>query len=248
MKVEVQRTFKKIFKAKYQNGRICVLAYWLLSRGQIQKILSDNAEWFKAKQAGVHTTQQVEVQPRRDTLPTERQAARECSHKKSEQISDDVLDGRVVVVDGRYFPVKPSLITKSRLENDCLYIFEDSYIEKNTRIRAIKAFLKKYAKECLSDKISVIGCELSLCPTKIEFKELTDGWLRCDEAARRIICLDYRVCQLPDSLQRTVIAHAFAHFKHQNHDRAFHAFTDDYIPNCLDNELQLRSFDFLRGI
>ncbi len=219
-----------------------MLAYWLLSRGEIKKILSDNADWFKTRQAKVP----VERTPPKDVLHAQEPSTR--GNSKKSQGTDGVLDGTVVVIDGKYLPVKPSLITKSRLENDCLYIFEDSYAEKTTRIRAVKAFLKKYARECLSEKISVIGCELSLCPIKIEFKELSDGWLRCDEAARRIICLDYRVCQLPDPLQRTVITHAFAHFKYQNHDRAFHAFTDDYIPNCLDNELQLRSFDFLRGI
>lgn len=245
MKVEVQRTFKKIFKAKYENDRICVLAHWLLPKSEIQKILSENVAWFRQKQGTKSSEPNERAEAKNDLYGTQVFSCDSSQKKSKNDVENEISQGRKTLICGEIYEVRSSLVAKTRLEDKCLYVFEEAFGDRAMRIRSIKSFLRRFARESLSEKVSQVGCEMSLCPTKIEFRELSGEWLACSEAAKRVICLDYRVCQLPETLQRLVIVHAFAHFDCEKHDKDFFAAAERYFSDFSEYEYQLRSYDFL---
>ena len=99
-----------------------------------------------------------------------------------------------------------------------------------------------------STEIANFGSRISLCPTKIEFREIPDAWLKCSQAAQRILTIDYRVVQLPQNLRQYVIAHAFAHFFHPIHDQKFWKCVASVLPRYEEYARQLEKYRFLKDV
>lgn len=160
----------------------------------------------------------------------------------------DMFCGKELLYFGKIIAVNPSATARTRLDKDVLFIFDDAFAQKDTRIKAIKMFLKRSAKDLLTKQIATFGSCVSLCAEKIEFKELNGGWINCTEAAERTICADYRIVQLPENLQRYLIAHCFAHFGSADHDENFCRKLRYYIPYFTQCEEELSRYDFLLEI
>lgn len=160
----------------------------------------------------------------------------------------DMFCGKELLYFGKTIAVTPSSTARTRLDKDVLFVFDDAFMKKETRLKAIKTFLKRSAKDLLTKQFATFGSCVSLCAEKIEFKELNGGWINCTEAAERTICADYRIVQLSENLQRYLIAHCFAHFDNADHDENFYRKLRYYIPYFTQCEKELSRYDFLLEI
>lgn len=169
-----------------------------------------------------------------------------CCNLTKNQISD-IFSGKQCLLFGDVVFVRPTVETRCYLE-DCIYLPEKYYAQKESRLKALNSYIKKLSQQSVSDAISRFGCNASLCPTKIEFKNLFSGWVKCTNPGEKVITLDFRVCQLPTKLQQYLIVHAFSHFTNNGHDDAFWNTVSNYLPRYKSCVEELRHYDFLKDV
>ena len=256
MKVEVTRTLKKIVQMKYEDGVLKVVANRFLSDKRLKQIIDENSEWIRARKQddkGKNVSSTASRSNR--TLPAPVSRANEsitptCSYSVRDNIPDlkDVFAGRKTLVLGDVVNVFSTSSAKTILDENALYVPEKYYQNRDTRIKAIKSYLRKMATLYVSNEISTFGSRISLCPARIEFKEVPDAWLKCSLASQRILTIDYRVVQLPQNLRQYVIAHAFAHFFHPIHDDKFWNCISGVLPRYEDYARQLEKYRYLKDV
>ncbi len=245
MKINVQRTNKKVLKICPQSdGSVTVLAYRFLSQKRIATYVAENFQWISSclqklccpsvSSANTRTTSIVNVNPK-------------CNEPESQNIKD-IFAGKSVLLCGQLYVVKPSTHTQTFLQEDCLFLFEKQFANKELRLKSIKTFLKRMSSNVLSQEVSKLGSGMALCPVKIQFKDLHGRWCSCAEAETRAIVLDYRLIQLPQQLQTYVIAHAFAHFDKQGHGEDFFQHLSNYQPNYKDCQDAIANYNFLLDV
>ena len=161
----------------------------------------------------------------------------------------EMFSGKKCLLCGRLHKVMPTSEGKCHLDDNCIYIPQKYYYDKFTRLKTLKAYLKKLSEQHISGQISKFGSHASLCPTKIEFKSLpADQWIKCTSPQERVITLDYRICQLPPDLQHYLIVHAFSHFGNGNHDDDFWNTVSNHVPYYKTCLKQLSDYEFLKDI
>ncbi len=262
MKVIVSRTLKRIVKLQYKNNALYVMANVLISRGKIKKIIAENAEWIRdQKQSGNNSAlrnnkqftecdndRQSQQKPKQNLQKQDKRIADKAYIIEQQQLVKEIFAGRKTMILGDVVSVAPSLSGKTYLDGSTLYMAEKSYNDREQRIKAIKTYLKKIAFLFVASEVSAFGSSVSLCPQKIEFKDIGDCWCKCSLAAQKILCFDYRLTQLPQNYRNYVIAHAFAHFHFATHDDAFYSHLSNVIPHYEDVANQIEMFDFLKDI
>ncbi len=248
MKVIVNRTLKRIVKLQYKNNALYVMANVLISRGKIKKIIEDNSEWIKeqkksAKGCALQNNKlsaEYDIDRKPQKLQQDLQQQKKRFGDKAyiieqQQLVKEIFAGRKTMILGDVVSVAPSLSGKTYLDGSTLYMAEKSY-------------LKKIAFLFVASEVSAFGSSVSLCPQKIEFKDIGDCWCKCSLAAQKILCFDYRLTQLPQNYRNYVIAHAFAHFHYATHDDAFYSHLSNVIPHYEDVANQIEIYDFLKDI
>ena len=249
MKVQVERTLKNVIKMRYEDGVLKVVANCFVSNRKLRKIIEQNADWIRQrKQEAVATkveAKEVENAPR---AQEKRKSTRTNSAGKQSSLKAEIFAGRKTVIMGNVISVVSSVGAKTYLDGNVLYISEKYYQSRESRLKAIKSYLKKMAQLYVSVEIANFGSNVSLCPAKIEFREISESWLKCSLAAQRILCIDFRIVQLPQTIRKYLIAHAFAHFMHPIHDDKFWNFISNAIPNYRDHAKQLERYAFLKDI
>lgn len=242
MKVFVNRTSRREVAISLDpDGNLQVSADKKLSLDEIKQIVSEKTDWIndrlaKLRQSKMEFGESTTVRANIDV---------EASIKRSVA---DVFCGRKTVLDGYIYFVRSTNASKSYVENDSVYIPEKYCADKESRLKAIRSFIKKQTDMQVSEAISRFGSHVSLCPSKIEYRNLANAWLKCTSPREKIITLDYRICQLPQELQHYLIVHAFSHFTNAGHDEDFWNTVSNYLPTfgkCLQ---ELQNFDFLKEI
>lgn len=224
---------------RYEDGVLKVLANCFLSRKRLKQIIYDNSQWIKERQQREQTVEN------RNENATER---RKNNNGDFQNALSHVYSARKTIFMGDVIDVAASVSTKTYLEDGTLYVPEKYYQNKELRIKAVKSYLKKMATLYVSTEIADFGSGISLCPVKIEFKDIAGSWLKCSLASQRVLTIDYRIVQLPQRLRLYVIAHAFAHFSHPTHDDGFWNFMSNVLPRYQDCAHQLEQFNFLLDI
>lgn len=228
---------------KYEQGVLKVVANRFVSLSRLKRIIAENAEWIskqKEKSAPV-----AESGPR-EVMVIKRE--RKSNDELNKELIKDFFAGRKTMILGDVVSVEESMYAKTYLDGSVLYISEKSCKSKTDRIKAIKAYLRKVSALYLASEISDFGTNVSLCPAKIQFKELTGSWLSCADAGQRILTIDYRVTQLPQELRSYLIAHAFAHFNNPAHDDNFSNYLSNILPRYKDTERKLDNYAFFKDI
>lgn len=245
MRVVVKKTWKNIVKMQYKDGALYVTANMFLTRKRLKEIINENSDWVKKqKQASVEQTQKVADETKRA-----KQHDSGCDRDfDQQQIIKDIFAARKTMVLGDVITIEPSASSKTYLDGNTLYIAEKYYNNREMRIKAIKSYLKKIAFLFVASEVSSFGTSVSLCPQKIEFKDIGDCWCKCSLASQKNLCFDFRLTQLPQNLRYYVIAHAFAHFRFPTHDDAFWNHVSNIIPHYSDLDKQLEAYDFLKDI
>ena len=249
MKVEVTRTLKNIVKMRYEDGVLKVVANCFLSDRRLRKIIQENSEWIKARkqEESKKVTEKVAA-----TKPQEEKEDKVVRQKPKVSCDEfdykEIFAGRRTVILGEAISVVSTESTRTMLDENILYVSDKFYQSRDGRLKAIKAYLKKIATLYVSTEIANFGSRVSLCPVKIEFREIPDAWLKCSNAAQRILTIDYRVVQLPQEVRQYVIAHAFAHFFHPIHDEKFWQSVSKFLPNYEKATQQLESYRFLKDV
>ena len=144
--------------------------------------------------------------------------------------------------------VMPTVTVKTYVDGNIMYVNDRYYQTREGRLKAIKAYLKKMALLYISVEIANFGSDVSLCPAKIEFREIGEFWVKCSLASQRILCFDLRIVQLPQHLRMYLIAHAFAHFQHPIHDDKFWNYISNLLPRYQDCVKQLEQYQMLKNL
>lgn len=240
MKVLVTKTLKKIVSMRYENGALNVVANCFLSQKRLKGIIQENIEWIRERR---QEDSSLEKTVNCEELTSAMQTTQEDDMVKG------VFSGRKTILMGDVVEVVPSVSVRTYFEQNTLYISEKQFHNRDTRLKAIKIYLKKMASLYVSSEIADFGSSISLCPIKIEFKDISEtNWLKCSMAAQRVISIDYRIVQLPENLRKYIIAHAFAHFFNPIHDGKFWNCMSNVLPNYQDYAKQLEYYSFLKDI
>lgn len=240
----VSKTLKNIVKMQYKDDALYVTANFFLSRKRLKEIISENSDWINSKK---RTVERVYSEAQDSKLAKERDSYYEGDFEQ-QQLIKEIFAGRKTMILGDIISVSPSASTKTYLDGNTLYIAEKYYNNKELRIKAIKSYLKKIAFLFVASEVSSFGTGVSLCPQKIEFKDICDCWCKCSLASQKILCFDFRLTQLPQNLRYYVIAHAFAHFRFSSHDDAFWNHISNITPHYKDLEKQLKAYNFLKEV
>ena len=239
MKVVVTRTRKKIISLNVdENGVLQVLANNKLSLDKIKTFVESKRDWVTSRLQQEHS-------PVEDSVATSVAAN---SNVMSQRTIADMFSGKLCMLCGEILSVRPTVESKCYLDGNSILIPEKYYVQKDTRLKALRSYVKKISIQTVSEKISRFGSAASLCPTRIEFRALPNGWVKCTNPSERIISLDFRVCQLPDVLQHYVIVHAFSHFVNDGHSQVFWNTVSNYLPRYRSCVEELKRYDFLKDV
>ena len=248
MKVQVTKTIKNVVKMRYENGILKVVANCFVSNRRLRKIIEENAEWIETQKREYATASVVKIDDELRSDKNELPSRLQSSDTTSDKLVRDILAGRKTVFMGDVVDVESSANSKTFMENNTLYISEKCYQIRDSRLKAIKNYLKKMTLLYVSGEISQFGSNVSLCPARIEFRDTGDFWVKCSLAAQKILSMDFRIVQLPQNLRIYLIAHAFAHFSHPIHDDKFWNYVSNVIPRYRDCAKQLEQYQFLKNI
>ncbi len=260
------------------DGVLQVVANNKLSLSHVKQIVEGHRDWIneqikiglcrKASGSACHTkatcaalAMESDAEPRRhvNRVPKNENANTHAVKDVSDDVNRDftstqnayygeMFSGKKCLLCGRVHKVMPTAESKCHLDGNCIYVPQKYYSDKESRLKALKGYLKKLSAQHVSDQISKFGSQTSLCPTKIEFRNLQVGWTKCTTPVDRVITLDYRICQLPPDLQQYLIVHAFSHFSNATHDDDFWNTVSNHLPhykNCLN---ELSQYEFLKDI
>lgn len=245
MKVVVSKTLKNIVKLQYKDNALYVTANIFVTRKRIRQLIEENSDWINSKRH----PKEKEQQTVNDTPKDVKQISSFCDRSfDQQQLIKDIFAGRKTIILGEVVSVESGASNKTYLDGSVLYIAEKNFLDRELRVKAIKAYLKKIAFLFVANEISSFGSSASLCPQKIEFKDITDCWCKCSLAAQKILCFDYRLTQLPQNLRYYVIAHAFTHFKFASHDDDFWNYISNILPHYANLDKQLEAYDFLKEL
>ena len=247
MKVQVQRTLKNIVKMRYEDGVLKVVANIFVSNKRLRQIIEQNADWIRQRKqetVAAKATSSVESSPPK----LKKKPIASTTQNRERTLENDIFSGKKTVIMGDVISVASSVSAKTYLDGNVLYINERYCQNRETRLKAIKNYLKKMAQLYVSVEIANFGSNVSLCPAKIEFREVGEFWVKCALASQRILCFDFRIVQLPKNLRAYLIAHAFAHFTHPVHDDKFWNFISNALPHWQDSAKQLEKYRFLKDI
>lgn len=251
MLVKVKRTTKRIIKLKYDNGMLHVTANIFLSKRRIRQAIEENIEWIRSQKERAATIKQASSTYLTDATVAANKYFDSPSLSQQQHASDiigDVFAGRKTFVLGDIVDVLPSASTKTHMEDNTLYINDKYFNSKELRLKAIASYLKRIAQIYVSTEVSKFGASHSLCPAKIEFKNIPQGWCKCSLAGEKFLCLDYRISQLPENLRVYLIAHSFAHFYSFQHDDKFYNTLEHFVPNYSALRLELENYEYLKDI
>lgn len=245
MRVIVNRTIKNIVKMQYKNDSLYVTANVFVTRKHIKQLIEENIDWINSKRK-----QHSEVSVKEPSQDENAKAINSVCDRAydQQQLIKDIFAGRKTMILGDVVSVEAGALSKTYLDGSVLYVSEKNCSDKDSRIKAIKAYLKKIAFLFVANEVSSFGTSVSLCPQKIEFKDVSDCWCKCSLASQKILCFDYRITQLPQNLRYYVIAHAFAHFKYPAHDDSFWNYISNVIPHYATLDKQLQNYDFLKDL
>lgn len=242
MKVIVTRTLKNVVKMQYKDEMLYVTANIFATRKRIKQIIKENLDWINDRRK---VAEKKECSPKENENPPRSTCDKTFDQQ---QLIKDIFAGRKTMILGDVVSVEAGESSKTYLDGSTLYIAEKYFNERDTRIKAIKAYLKKIAFLFVANEISSFGSNVSLCPQKIEFKDIADCWCKCSLASQKVLSFDYRLTQLPQCLRYYVIAHAFAHFKFPAHDDSFWNYISNIVPHYANLDKQLENYDFLKDI
>lgn len=246
MRVVVSKTLKNIVKMQYKNDALYVTANIFVTRRRIKELIEENIDWIRSKrQLSESNGKEVPTHKPEDKVIS----SSVCDKSfEQQQLIKDIFSGRKTMILGEVVSVESGASAKTYLDGSVLYIAEKNFHDRELRIKAIKAYLKKIAFLFVASEISSFGASVSLCPQKIEFKDIVDCWCKCSLAAQKMLCFDYRITQLPQNLRYYVIAHAFTHFRFASHDDNFWNHISNILPHYADLDKQLEYYDFLKDI
>ena len=251
MKVQVERTLKNVIKMRYEDGVLKVVANCFVSNRKLRQIIEQNADWIRQRKQETAATRAEAKKEEKAEKPAQEKKKPAGSVKtvnKESTLTRDIFAGKKTVIMGDVITVASSVSAKTYLDGNVLYINEKYCQCREARLRAIKNYLKKMAQLYVSVEIANFGSNVSLCPAKIEFREVGEFWLKCSMAAQRVLCFDFRIVQLPKNLRTYLIAHAFAHFTHPIHDDKFWCFVSNALPHYQDAARQLEKYHFLKNL
>lgn len=245
MKVVVSRTSKKIISLRVDdNGVLQVLANKRLTITKIRAFVESKRDWI-LQQLSLQGTGCAACAPR----PVEAECVADGNYGTQQDFDiASMFSGKACLLRGDVFSVRSTVESKCYLDGCCIYIPEKFYASKENRLKALKSYVKKLSAQNVSDEISKFGSYASLCPTKIEFRNIPNSWIKCTTPYERVISLDYRVFQLPEKLQKYLIVHAFSHFTNEGHDEVFWNTVSNYLPRYRSCMEELKQYDFLKDI
>ena len=247
MKIQVERTLKRIVKMRYEDGVLKVVANCFVTNKKLREIIEQNSEWIRQQKRDAIVTKSEQNLPVKSfpQVAKNRMLKNDRIKTNESSLKADIFSGKKTLLMGDVISVVSGCGARTYLDGSVLYINEKFCQSREARLKAIRTYLKKMAQLYVSTEIADFGSKVSLCPTRIEFREIGEFWLKCSMASQRILSFDFRIVQLPKNLRAYLIAHAFAHFIQPIHDDKFSSFVADFIPRCQECQRQLETYHYL---
>ena len=230
---------------RFENGILKVVANRFLSDKKIKEIIEENIDWINAHKTSVKEEPKPQIEKAKND-----DKERCCPQSKDSQgqLVQDMFAARQTLILGDPVNIASCSSGCSYLDGKTLYISEKFYANRDSRLKAVKSFLKKLAASGVADEVADFGSKTAMCPVKIEFRENNGSWVKCSLANQRILCFDFRIVQLPQQLRKYVIVHAFAHFSHPLHDCGFWKFVSEFLPDYRILASELDEYKILKDI
>ena len=245
MLVKFSRTKKKTIEVRVKNNCIEVVANRYLPNAKLKKLLLENSAWIASQRQAIV----VETANADYCKPVQcAKSAVEVGEPPSAVGIAEMFCGKAFMLCGQIYRVAPTKESKTYADGNCVYVNEKHFDNKAERLKCLRSYTKKMSEIYLSGEISKYGTSISLCPMKIEYKELKNSWLNCESAASRRIVIDFRAVQLPPILQRYLIVHSFAHFVQVGHGDAFWNVVSNYLPRYKELLEKLATYEYLKEI
>ncbi len=136
---------------------------------------------------------------------------------------------------------------KAEAIGDELFIYVKDLNDENTKIDAVNIWISGYFKEKLNEIFEKVKndmrkyCDFSI--SKIYLKELKSYWGK-NTPQKGEITLNKKLCHYPPECLEFVIYHEFAHFRHMNHSKEFHAFMDMIYPEWKEKREILKKREY----
>ncbi len=238
MYINVKRTNKKIISLSVDSDTICVVAHYKATLNDIKKAIADNYSNLVAMLNNNKTAFNVATT-----------ALSDANKYVTDGLKAELYSGKMLYLCGRAYQVLPTTDKKTHLDGDNVFIHECYMQNRVEKMTVLKKYVRKYATDFLCKEISDYGAKLSLCPAKIELKDIKgDTWIQCSNSTDRKITMDYRAVQLPDFCRKYLIIHCFMHFKDSAHSDMFWDNVKQFVGNYPDVIGILNSYLFLKDL
>ncbi len=219
MNVEIKRENRKDVMLKVVEDKVLVLAPKRIPLSKIESYVIENYRWIERK------------------------------INNSTNSYAELFSFKQVLICGEFAEVFSTLQRKTYVANKRVYLPEKYMKTKTLKSKALLGLVKTLAKEFLPQKISSIGSDMHLCPSKIELKMIAGfDWLICTSPELKEIIIDYRIIQLPSKLQNFLIVCAYIHFLYSNHKKEYLDVLRRYYPDYKRYADELSRFRFVKEV
>lgn len=147
-------------------------------------------------------------------------------------INDDVIEGRVVYVEGKRLPL---------IVGDERGIYSDKVCVKD-RNEIEELFTGHYSEEFIR-RVGKWAEITKLLPRGVFIKYYKGRWGCCN--AENQLFFNYILFMLPKKMQDYVIVHELCHTLCRNHSPAFWKLVSDYVPDYREIRKEMKGFGFL---
>ncbi|MCT4655418.1 MAG: M48 family metallopeptidase [Cohaesibacter sp.] len=106
--------------------------------------------------------------------------------------------------------------------------------------RRVTDWLKKQAREDLSDAVDCHAKALDVKPSSIRIKDTTSRWGSCSSA--RVLSFSWRIIFAPPFVLNYLAAHEVAHLREMNHSPRFWAHVEDICPDFEEAKVWLKQY------
>lgn len=231
---EILRGNNNKVEISVNDGKLVVTAPYNMDDSTLRDILISHANWYKDK-----TSHQ----------PCSKPTTSNTVAFNKVQLVGEMYCCKKVLIAGKLFEVVGGDVTKTILDGSKVVVCEKVFGHAEKRRKAIAAFLKMIANDCLRREISQFGTKVALCPSAIKVADLKgDRWIRCSDMQNRVVTIDFRAIQLPSNLRNYLIAHVFSHFFSPGHDSEFYRTLYGHLNDFESLQNMLEKYSFVKEI
>lgn len=206
-----------------ENGEICISAPRYVSKQELEKMISQRADWL------------IEAQNK-------------VISKTHNKIEKTIKNGSTTFVNGKQYQIKiiPSISNDVYFHENIITIkIKSKYLENDEYInKFFKTWLKEYEYylcDKLIDKYIELFKKYNLKKPDLTIREMTSRWGSCIPAKNKIT-INQKLIHTPFTCLEYVVLHEVSHLIEPNHSPKFYALIENIMPDWKTRRQLLNSF------